>query len=126
MNAIVAVAVGGALGAVLRHGVNIGAVKLLGHGFPYGTLIVNILGSFLMGALISVMAYSWQASDTARFFLVTGLLGAFTTFSTFSLDAVTLWERKDYLQTAVYMGGSVALSIAALLLAMFLVRTVVS
>ncbi|MBL4804331.1 MAG: fluoride efflux transporter CrcB [Alphaproteobacteria bacterium] len=126
MNAIVAVAVGGALGAVLRHGVNIGAVKMLGHGFPYGTLIVNILGSFLMGALITVMAHSWQASDTVRFFLVTGLLGAFTTFSTFSLDAVTLWERKDYLQTALYMGGSVALSIAALVLAMFIVRTVVS
>jgi len=126
LNAIVAVAVGGALGAVLRHGVNIGAVKMLGHGFPYGTLIVNILGSFLMGALITVMAHSWQASDTVRFFLVTGLLGAFTTFSTFSLDAVTLWERKDYLQTALYMGGSVALSIAALVLAMFIVRTVVS
>ena len=79
-----------------------------------------------MGALITVMAHSWQASDTVRFFLVTGLLGAFTTFSTFSLDAVTLWERKDYLQTALYMGGSVALSIAALVLAMFIVRTVVS
>lgn len=121
---MIAVALGGALGAVCRHGINLGAVKLLGHGFPYGTLIVNILGSFLIGLVIAAIAHSWQASETARFFLVTGFLGAFTTFSTFSLDAVTLWERKAYIQTAVYMGGSVAVSILALLLAMLLVRSI--
>lgn len=123
MNAIIAVALGGAFGAVCRHGVNLGAVKLLGHGFPYGTLAVNIIGSFLIGLVIASMAQSWQASETLKFFIVTGFLGAFTTFSTFSLDAVTLWERKEYIQTALYMGGSVMVSIAALMLAMIIVRT---
>lgn len=122
MNAIIAVALGGALGAMARYGVNLGAVKVLGHGFPYGTLIVNVVGSFLMGLLISIMAHSWQAPDSARLLLVTGFLGAFTTFSTFSLDVVSLWERQDYLQSAIYLGGSVTLSIAALMLAMILVR----
>ena len=68
---MIAVALGGALGAVCLHGINLGAVKLLGHGFPYGTLIVNILGSFLIGLVIAAIAHSWQASETARFFLVT-------------------------------------------------------
>ena len=123
---MIAVALGGALGAMGRYGVNLGAVKVLGHGFPYGTLIANVVGSFLMGVLISVMAHSWQAPDSVRLFLVTGFLGAFTTFSTFSLDVVTLWERQDYAQTALYLGGSVVLSIASLMLAMILVRAFVS
>lgn len=123
---MIAVALGGALGAMARYGVNLGAVKVLGHGFPYGTLIANVVGSFMMGILISVMAHSWQAPESARLFLVTGFLGAFTTFSTFSLDFVTLWERQDYVQSSLYLGGSVVLSIASLMLAMILVRAFVS
>jgi len=126
VNAILAIAAGGALGAVMRHGVNVSAVKLLGHGFPYGTLTVNILGSFTMGLLIAVFAHYWQPSESMRVFLVTGLLGAFTTFSTFSLDFANLWERQAYLYSALYLGGSVILSIAGLFAAMALVRAFVS
>ncbi len=126
MNAILAIAAGGALGAVMRHSVNVGAVKLLGHGFPYGTLTVNILGSFIMGLLIAVFAHYWQPSESMRMFLVTGFLGAFTTFSTFSLDFANLWERQAYLYSALYLGGSVILSIAGLFTAMALVRAFVS
>jgi len=126
MNAILAIAAGGALGAVMRHGVNIGAVKLLGHGFPYGTLVVNVAGSFAMGLLVAVFAHYWQPSETLRVFLITGFLGAFTTFSTFSLDVANLWERHAYLPMAGYVLGSVVLSITALFIAMAIVRAFVS
>lgn len=126
MNAILAIAAGGALGAVMRHGVNIGAVKMLGHGFPYGTLVVNVAGSFAMGLLIAIFAHYWQPPEALRVFLVTGFLGAFTTFSTFSLDFSSLWERGAYLHSALYLGGSVILSIAGLFLAMALVKAFIS
>ncbi len=126
MNAIVAIAAGGALGALLRHSANIGAVKLLGHGFPYGTLAVNVAGSFAMGLCIAVFAHYWQPPEAMRVFLITGLLGAFTTFSTFSLDFANLWERGAYLYSALYLGGSVILSIAGLFAAMALVRAFAS
>lgn len=82
---IAAIAGGGALGAVLRHSVNQGALHYFGAGFPFGTIAVNIIGSFLMGVLISYFAHVWQPAPEAKAFLVTGLLGAFTTFSAFSL-----------------------------------------
>ncbi|MEZ5814904.1 MAG: fluoride efflux transporter CrcB [Alphaproteobacteria bacterium] len=126
MNAILAISAGGAIGALLRHGVNIGAVRLLGHGFPYGTLAVNVAGSFAMGLCIALFAHYWQPPETIRYFLITGLLGAFTTFSTFSLDFASLWERQAYLHSALYLGGSVILSIAGLFAAMALVRAFVS
>lgn len=126
MNAILAIAAGGALGALMRHGVNVGAVRLLGHGFPYGTFTVNILGSFAMGLLIAIFAHYWQPSENMRMFLVTGFLGAFTTFSTFSLDFANLWERHAYLHSALYLGGSVIVSITALFAAMALVRAFAS
>lgn len=126
MNAILAIGAGGALGALCRHGMNIGAVKLMGHGFPYGTLSVNILGSFIMGLAIAIFAQYWQPSEAMRVFLITGFLGAFTTFSTFSLDVVSLWERQAYLHSALYLSGSVILSIAALFAAMALVKGIAS
>lgn len=129
MNAIVAmmaVAVGGALGAVTRYGVNVGALKLLGGGFPYGTLIVNVAGSFVMGLCIALFAQYGQPSENMRHLLITGFLGALTTFSTFSLDFATLWERQDYLNSALYLSGSVVLSIGALFAAMMIVRGVFS
>lgn len=122
INAILAVASGGALGAVMRYGVNVGAVKVLGHGFPYATLIVNITGSFAMGILIALFAKYGHANEAVRLFLVTGFLGAFTTFSTFSLDFVSLLERHAYLHSALYLSGSVILSILGLFLAMALVK----
>ncbi len=118
------IALGGALGAVLRHGVNVAAVALFGHGFPWGTLAVNILGSFVMGALIAYLAHWGNLSPALRLFFVTGLLGAFTTFSTFSLDTITLWERGLELHAAAYVLASVVLSVSALLAAMVLVRSI--
>lgn len=126
MSAILAIAAGGAFGALLRHSVNVAAVKLLGHGFPYGTMAVNVIGSFAMGICIAVFAHYWQPSETVRLFIVTGFLGAFTTFSTFSLDFVSLWERHAYFHSALYLSGSIILSIAALFLAMALTRVLIS
>ncbi|MGB0720145.1 MAG: fluoride efflux transporter CrcB [Bdellovibrionales bacterium] len=121
-----AIAAGGALGALARYGVNIGAGKLLGHGFPYGTLCVNVAGSLIMGVIIAGFAQIWQPPESLRVLIVTGFLGAFTTFSTFSLDVATLWERSDYTATAVYLIASVTLSIAALFGGIALVRMVPS
>lgn len=121
-----AIAFGGALGAVLRHSVNVAAAHLFGTGFPWGTLSVNVAGSFLMGALIAVFAHFWQPPQEMRLFLITGFLGAFTTFSTFSLDASVLWERGALLAAGGYVIASVVLSIAALFAAMILVRSFVS
>ncbi len=126
ISTIAAVAGGGAIGAVLRYGVNVLSLKVLGDGFPWGTLIVNVLGSFVMGALIAWFAHVWQPSHEMRALLVTGVLGAFTTFSTFSLDVVTLWERHNLLPAAGYITSSVVLSIGALFVAMFIVRSLVS
>ncbi|MGV6800729.1 MAG: fluoride efflux transporter CrcB [bacterium] len=116
------IGLGGAVGAMLRYGVGIMAIRLLGHGFPYATLIVNITGSFLMGVFISWLAIRTQTSETLRLFFATGLLGAFTTFSTFSLDFVTLLERKQLLAASGYMTASVAVSIIGLLIGLSLGR----
>jgi len=124
MNMVFAIAVGGAIGAVTRHGVNIGASHFLGAGFPWGTLIVNILGSFIMGALIAAFAHIGQPSQEIKAFLTVGLLGAMTTFSTFSLDTITLFERGEMTAMAAYLFSSVFLSIMGLLAGLFLVRTV--
>lgn len=126
VSAIASIAAGGALGSVARYGVNVAAGKVLGLGFPYGTMIVNIAGSFLIGAIIAVFAHFWQPPENVKLFIVTGFLGGFTTFSTFSLDFSALWERHDYLAGALYIGGSIILSIAALFAAMALVRGLVS
>ncbi|MEM7651309.1 MAG: fluoride efflux transporter CrcB [Pseudomonadota bacterium] len=126
MNAILAIGLGGALGAISRYGINIAALKAFGESFPFGTLIANIVGSFVMGALIALFAYSWQPSETIRLFLITGFLGAFTTFSAFSLDFITLWERQAYAHSALYLSASVVLSIVGLFAAMAVVRAFVS
>ncbi|MEC7576713.1 MAG: CrcB family protein [Pseudomonadota bacterium] len=121
-----AIAAGGAMGAMLRHGANMAAVKLLGHGFPYGTLFVNITGSAAMGALVVVLAHYFSPPEFMRAFLITGLLGAFTTFSTFSLDFATLFERGNYVSAALYVGISVIISIIALFAAMAAARSFIS
>ena len=108
------VAMGGAVGALGRYLVTTSVPRYLGHGFPWGTLVVNVLGSLLMGLLIEIMARRWSAPIEARLFLVTGTLGAFTTFSTFSLDVVTLWERGQGMAALAYVLGSVCLGVLAL------------
>jgi CrcB protein len=93
---LLAVAAGGVTGAVARYLVYIAVGHLLGSGFPYATLIVNIVGSFAMGVLVETMALGWNASIEMRLFLTTGILGAFTTFSAFSLDFALLYERRAF------------------------------
>jgi CrcB protein len=118
---------GGGIGAAGRHGVNIAAARLLGIGFPWGTLIVNVLGSFAMGLLAAWFAFRAGAglSQHARLFLTTGILGGFTTFSAFSLDAALLWERGAIVAAVSYILVSVILSIAGLFVGLALVRSLV-
>jgi len=125
MRAIVMVAAGGMIGAVLRYLVNVGVVKLAGQGFPLATMIVNILGSFVMGALVAAMALSWNASQEVRLFLAVGLLGSFTTFSTFSLDVFTLYERQAYMPLLLYVLGSFTLSLMGLVLGLAAARRLI-
>lgn len=112
---------GAGIGGALRHGVNVWAVRAFGVSFPFGTLIVNVLGSFAMGLLVGFFAYrAGLVPPHARLFLTTGLLGGFTTFSAFSLDAVLLFERHSYPTATIYIAGSVCASIAALYLGLVL------
>jgi len=116
---------GAGIGGALRHGVNVGAVRLFGYGFPFGTLIVNVAGSFLIGLLAGYFAFRPGIPQDIRLFLTTGILGGFTTFSAFSLDSALLIERHAYALAAVYVAGSVAASLVALFLGLALFRTTV-
>jgi CrcB protein len=117
------IAAGGAVGAVARYAVMIVAAQLWGAAFPWGTLTVNVVGSFILGALVEIFALVWSPGEGVRALLVVGMLGAFTTFSTFSLDVVTLYERGALFATAAYIVVSVTLSIAALFAGLWVVRT---
>jgi len=113
---------GAGIGGALRHGVNVGAARMWGFGFSYGTLIVNIVGSFLMGLLAGYFAFRPGIGQHWRLFLTTGILGGFTTFSAFSLDSALLIERHAYGLAAGYMVGSVAASVSALFLGLAVFR----
>ena len=114
------VALGGAIGASLRYLSNVGAMRLFGPGFPYATLFVNILGSFAMGLLVVTLAK--KGGTALAPFLMTGILGGFTTFSAFSLDTFTLWERGQTLTALAYIAASILLSLAALAAGIYLAR----
>jgi len=118
---------GGGLGAAARHGVNIGASRLMGLGFPWGTLTANIIGSTLMGLIAGWLAFRGDAGTTQhlRLFLTTGFLGGFTTFSAFSLDAALLWERGEHWLAFTYVAVSVALALAGLFAGLWVVRSLV-
>jgi CrcB protein len=122
MKEVLAVAAGGVIGAVVRHLVYVAAGHLLGTGFPYGTLIVNVVGSFAMGVLVETMALVWSSSTAMHLFLATGILGAFTTFSAFSLDFAVLFERRAYGLCALYTIASFVLSVGALFAGLHLMR----
>jgi CrcB protein len=126
MKLILAIAAGGAIGAVARHYVAHQAAVWLGHGFPVGTLAVNVIGSFVMGVLIETMALTWSTSAELRAFLTVGVLGAFTTFSTFSLDVAALIERGETLNAGLYIAASVILSIGALFGGLILMRAILA
>jgi len=115
------VALGGAIGSALRHLVGFASLRVLGPNFPWGTVAVNISGSFMMGLLAGLFALRGGTQEW-RLFLLTGALGGFTTFSAFSLDAVTLWERGAASEAFAYVGGSVVVSIAALFAGLWLAR----
>ncbi len=119
---IVIIALGGALGAVLRYLSVTAALRILGPGFPFGTLFVNVAGSLLMG-LAAAFLLERSGVDRVYLFLMTGVLGGFTTFSAFSLDALYLIERGRVSFAILYIGGSVGLSILALIIGLWAGRT---
>ena len=124
INMIASIAAGGAAGALARYAV-MGAVgHWLGAGFPYATLAVNVLGCFVMGALVEVFALAWSASPEMRSFLTVGFLGAFTTFSAFSLDVNLLTTQGRLGLAALYVAASVLLSLFAFFAGMYLFRHV--
>ncbi|GGD24631.1 fluoride efflux transporter CrcB [Sinisalibacter lacisalsi] len=116
------VALGGALGASARYLANVIVARAVGHGFPYATIVVNVAGSFLMGVLVVVLAR--KGGQAYAPFLMTGVLGGFTTFSAFSLDTLTLFERGETGLAGLYVGLSVALSLGAIALGILATRMV--
>ncbi len=114
--------VGGGLGAALRHGINVVFARLFGTAFPYSTFFINVTGSVVMGLIAGYFAFKGDAPQSWRLFLTTGILGGYTTFSAFSLDAALLYERGQLGLAAFYVAGSVVLSIAGLFAGLALVR----
>jgi CrcB protein len=114
--------VGGGLGATLRHSINVFCIRVLGTAFPYHTFIINITGSIVMGLIAGYLAFKGEASQPWRLFMMTGILGGYTTFSAFSLDTALLYERGETGLALLYVLGSVAFSIAGLFAGLALVR----
>ena len=119
---LAAIAAGGALGSVARYATLIGVGRIVGVGFPYGVLVVNIVGGFVIGFLSELMALAWSPGETMRAFLIVGVLGGYTTFSAFSLDAWLLLEKGLYGPAILYILASVILSIGALVTGLTLTR----
>jgi len=122
MGNILIVAAGGAVGSVTRHLVGTASLRLFGSGVPVGTMVVNIVGSFLMGVFIELLAQRFSASEQLRLLVATGFLGGFTTFSAFSLDFITLWQRGETVAAVAYAAVSVNVSLLALAGGLALVR----
>jgi fluoride exporter len=123
--AFIIVFLGGGLGAALRHGVNLAAARLVGTAFPYGTLFINIAGSLAMGLIAEYLALKAGAPQRWRLFMMTGILGGFTTFSAFSLEAALLYERGQLAAAATYVVTSVGLAVGALFAGLAIVRVLV-
>jgi CrcB protein len=126
VNSIFAVAVGGAIGSVLRYLFNIEVTKTLGSGFPWGILFVNVIGCFVMGVIAESFALRFNVSQEVRSFIMTGIMGGFTTFSAFALDTGVLIERDAFGLAGLYVAASVAGSILALFLGLYAVRTILA
>ena len=108
------IAVGGALGSMARYATGVYVGRWLGMAFPWGTLLINIIGSLLIGVFAEAFALRWDASQSTRVFLVVGICGGYTTFSTFSLDVVTLINHGEALAAGAYIVASVVLGVLAL------------
>lgn len=113
MNNILLVALGGAIGSVCRYLVGIWALRQFGTAFPWGTLTVNVVGSFAIGFMAELIMRRFDMSTDLRLFIITGILGGFTTFSAFSLDVISLLERGATVAGAAYLVASVAISLGA-------------
>lgn len=124
--AILAIAGGGALGALVRYAAYGLSFSIFGSQFPFGTLLVNVIGSFLMGIAIAYFELYVQPLPHVRLFIMTGFLGAMTTFSNFSMDAVLMFEKGDMVLSALYIAGTVFASIFALYGGLSLIRQTVS
>lgn len=126
MFSILLIFLGGGIGAAMRHGVNVLAAQGFGVDFPWGTMIVNVVGSLLIGALAAWFAFRGDAvwTQPLRLFLATGILGGFTTFSAFSLDFAMLFERGEVGAGLAYVLASVLLSLGAVFAGIYLVRSV--
>jgi len=118
------VALGGAIGAALRHLFSLASMRLVPSAFPWWTLAINVLGSLAMGLFVGVLARRLGGSNELRLFIATGVLGGFTTFSAFSLDFAALWERGALSSAALYAAGSVAGAVLALFAGLWLARAV--
>ena len=116
---------GGGIGAASRHGINLLAARMLGTGFPYGTIFINVAGSLAMGVIAEFFALKGGLPQHWRLFLTTGILGGFTTFSAFSLEAALLYERGELIGAAIYVVASVVLAILALFAGLAIVRLIV-
>jgi CrcB protein len=116
---------GAGLGGALRHALNLACARALGTSFPWGTVVINVTGSLCMGLIAGFFAFKagvgW--SQHTRLFLTTGILGGYTTFSTFSLEVVLLWERGEMGLAALYVFGSVGLGVAGLMSGLWLIRS---
>lgn len=126
MYLLLAVALGGAFGAIARFLSTEWFARWLGTGFPFGTLFVNVVGSFVMAVIVELLATKLSANLELRAFLAVGLLGSFTTFSTFSHDVAVLYERGNLLAAGGYMGASVAVSLLALFSGLWITRTILA
>jgi len=117
---------GAGIGGAGRYGVNVLAARLVGTAFPAGTLVINVLGCLLMGLIAGFFAFRGHLPQEARLFLTTGILGGFTTFSAFSLDAALLWERGEAGLAALYVGASVIFSLIAVAAGLALARAMLA
>jgi CrcB protein len=118
--------VGGGIGSMLRHAVNQTTAAVLGVNFPYGTLLVNIIGSFNVGLLAGWFALRGGSSQSLRLFLTTGIVGGFTTFSAFTLDTALLWERGQLGVAALYALGTIAAGLVSLCMGLAIMRIALS
>ena len=123
MMSYLVVFVGAGVGGAMRHAMNIWIARFAGTHFPLHTLVINVSGSLVMGMVAAWFAIKGGATGHLRLFLATGILGGYTTFSAFSLDAVLLWERHEYWLATLYVGGSVVGSIVGLVVGLWIVRT---
>lgn len=122
MGMVISIALGGAIGSLMRYALSSQITHVAGLGFPWGILIVNIVGCFIMGVVAELGALTWNLTPEMRAFLTTGILGGFTTFSAFALDTALLTQRGDMTNALLYVGASVGGSIVALFFGLYVVR----